>query len=309
MLYDAHLYHVVDGIDLFSPKFNRVPPAVNEQMFFPYSQLEDREPGDRTRVHDWLFKRSHAHILGHLDDPSKRPILAVAPINAIKNLTGLAECFCSNQELLARCNLIILTNALDLIDTINPDEVREIEKLHAIVDQYQLHGHIRWLGIRLPTRDLGEAYRAIADRQGIFVHFARFEAFGRTILEAMISGLPTFATQFGGSLEIIQDSENGFHINPTNLDGTAQKILHFLDQCDANPQHWHNISDRAIKRIREQYNWQLNTRQLLLLAKIYSFWNYVCRDSREALLRYLEALFHLIYKPRAEQILAEHMRR
>ncbi|HEY9847044.1 MAG TPA: hypothetical protein V6D03_12730, partial [Candidatus Caenarcaniphilales bacterium] len=31
-----HLYHVVDGIDLFSPKFNRVPPGVDESIFFPY---------------------------------------------------------------------------------------------------------------------------------------------------------------------------------------------------------------------------------------------------------------------------------
>ena len=30
-----HLYHVVDGIDLFSPKFNVVPPGVNESNFFP----------------------------------------------------------------------------------------------------------------------------------------------------------------------------------------------------------------------------------------------------------------------------------
>ncbi|NEQ27647.1 MAG: glycosyltransferase, partial [Microcoleus sp. SIO2G3] len=144
--------------------------------------------------------------------------------------------------------------------------------------------------------------------QGIFVHFARFEAFGRTILEAMISGLPTFATEFGGALEIIQDGENGFHINPTDLDGTAEKILRFLTECDAHPERWQEISDRAIERIQKQYNWQSHTRQLLLLTKIYSFWNYIDADSRDALHRYLEALFYLLYKPRADQILAEHMK-
>jgi sucrose synthase len=236
-------------------------------------------------------------------------MLAVSPINAIKNLTGLVECFGRSPELQAHCNLILLTNALDIADAMNADEAREIAKLHALIDQYRLHGHIRWLGVRLPTRDLGEAYRSIADRQGIFVHFARFEAFGRTILEAMISGLPTFATQFGGSLEIIQDGTNGFHINPTDLDGAAEKILHFLKQCESDPEYWQEISDRAIQRIQAQYNWQAHTRQLLLLTKIYSFWNYIDTDSRNALQRYLEALFYLLYKPRAEQILAEHMQR
>jgi len=29
------LYHVVNGIELFSPKFNVVPPGVNENYYFP----------------------------------------------------------------------------------------------------------------------------------------------------------------------------------------------------------------------------------------------------------------------------------
>jgi sucrose synthase len=43
------------------------------------------------------------------------------------------------------------------------------------------------------------------------------------------------------------------------------------------------------------------------LAKIYGFWNYASSDNREALLRYLEALFYLGFKPRAEQLLQQHM--
>jgi sucrose synthase len=304
-----NLYHVIDGIDLFSPKFNRVPPGINEQIFFPSSQVKNQDAEERARVQTLVFEQENAHISGHLDQPNKHPILAVAPIDAIKNLTGLVECFGRSKELQAQCNLILLTNVLDVADAMNSDEAREIAKLHALIDQYGLHGHMRWLGVRLSTRDLGAVYRAIADRQGIFVHFALFEAFGRTILEAMISGLPTFATQFGGALEIIQDGENGFHINPTDLEGTAEKILHFLNQCQTDPKRWHEISDRAIQHIQEQYNWQVHTRQVLLLAKIYSFWNYIDSDNRNALKRYLEALFYLLYKPRAEQILAEHMKR
>lgn len=319
-----NLYHVTDGIDLFSPKFNRVPPGVDETLFFSSNQIQQQaaegqdraEPNraepdieERTRVQSLLFEQENAHILGHLDQPEKRPILAVAPINPIKNLTGLVECFGRSPELQAHCNLILLTNALDVADSMNSDEAREIAKLHALIDQYGLHGHIRWLGVRLPTRDLGAAYRAIAERQGIFVQFAQFEAFGRTILEAMISGLPTFATQFGGCLEIIQDGINGFHINPTDLAGTAEKILHFLNQCQTHPACWHEISEHAIQHIQEQYNWPVHTRQVLVLTKIYSFWNYMDSDSRNALKEYLEALFYLLYKPRAEQILAEHMQR
>jgi len=302
------LYHVVDGIDLFNPKFNRVPPGVDEQIFFPYTQTENRHASDLAQVENLLFDRQDPQILGHLEQPGKRPIFAIAPINSIKNLTGLAECFAKSQDLQTRCNLILLTSKLHLSEAINAEEAGEIEKLYRIINEHNLHGHVRWIGMRLPSSQLGEAYRVIADCRGIFVHFARFEAFGRVILEAMVSGLPTFATQFGGALEIIEAGQ-GFLINPTDLEGTAEKISNFIDQCDAQPQYWIEISEQAIQRVHDQYNWSLHTNQLLSLAKIYSFWNYVHRDNREVLRRYLDALFYLIYKPRAETILEQHQHR
>lgn len=302
------LYHVVDGIDLFSPKFNVVPPGVNENVFFPYSQAE-RGNSDRERVHNLLFSRSELHILGSLDNPNRRPILSLAPVNSIKNLTALAECFGRSQELQEHCNLILITGKLHPDEATNSEEKREIEELHHVINQYHLQGKIRWLGMRLTSNDLGEAYRVIADCRGIFAHFARFEAFGLTILEAMVSGLPTFATQFGGSLEIIQDGENGFYINPTNLEETAKKILNFVNQCDTNPEYWYEISERASKRVRDNYNWSSHVKHLLLCARIQGFWRYIYQENREAMLRYLEALFYLIYKPRAEKILEEHMQR
>lgn len=303
-----HLYHVVDGIDLFSPKFNVVPPGVNESVFFPYTQTSDRDPSKVERIKDLLFTAEDSQIIGHLDDTSKRPIFALASLYPSKNLTGLAECFGKSQELQERCNLILVTGKVRPEEAKDSEERGEIEKLQQIIDQYNLHGKVRWLGLRFNTPESSEVYRVIADCEGIFVHPARFEAFGLPILEAMISGLPTFATQFGGSLEIIQEGENGFHINPTDLAGTAQKILQFILRCDEEPNYWQDISQASIKRIRDKYNWKSHTKQLLGLAKLYGFWNYAAaEENREALLRYLEALFYLGYKPRAEQLLQQHM--
>lgn len=303
------LYHVVNGIDLFNPKFNVVPPGVNESVFFPYTELSERVPIDRERVKDLLFTSSQPDIFGHLDDLSKRPILLIATLNPVKNITGFVECFGKSQQLQDYCNVVIVTSAIRIEDTTDADQKREIEKLYQLIDRYNLQGKIRWLGLRLRTADLGEAYRAIADCGGIFVHPASFEAFGLTVIEAMISGLPTFATHFGGPLEIIQDGHNGFHINPTDLSGTAEKIIHFVSKCDIYPEYWQEISQKAIARVRDKYNWHLHTKQLLLLAKIYSFWNSALEENREALLRYLDALFYLIYKPRAQQLLEQHLQR
>ncbi|GAP96533.1 sucrose synthase [Leptolyngbya sp. NIES-2104] len=298
------LYHVINGIELFNPKFNRVSPGVDERVFFPYTN--QRSTQDRDRITHLIFEQEDPTIFGKLADPQRRPLLAVSPLTAVKNLAGLVECFGRNLELQQRCNLILVTNNLRVEDAINAQEAEEIEKIHRLIDHYQLHNHIRWIGERLSNPDLGEMYRCIADRQGIFVHFARFEAFGRVLLEAMVSGLPSFVTAFGGTTEIIEDDRHGFLINPTDLQGSARKILEFLDRADADSDYWHKMSNRSIHRILDEYNWTRHTQRLLLLTKLYSFWNYVHRDSRESLLHYLDALFHLMYKPRAELILEQH---
>ncbi|AFY51267.1 sucrose synthase [Nostoc sp. PCC 7524] len=304
------LYHVVNGIELFSPKFNVVPPGVNENAYFPYTRTEDRVESDRDRIAEMLFTlEDPSQIFGKLDDPSKRPIFSMARLDRIKNLTGLAECFGRSKDLQEHCNLILVAGKLRVEESDDNEERDEIVKLYHIIDEYNLHGKIRWLGVRLSKTDSGEIYRVIADHQGIFVQPALFEAFGLTILEAMISGLPTFATQFGGPLEIIQDKINGFYINPTDLEETAQKILEFVIKCQQNPQYWETVSQQAINRVFSTYTWKIHTTKLLSLARIYGFWNFISKENREDLLRYLEALFYLIYKPRAQQLLEQHQYR
>lgn len=301
------LYHVVNGIELFSPKFNVVPPGVSESYYFPYTRHEERVASDSKRIEEILFTLDDPDIIyGKLDDPNKRPIFSMARLDRIKNLTGLAECFGKNQELQEHCNLILVAGKLRVEESGDNEERDEIVKLYNIINQYNLHGKIRWLGVRLSKTDSGEIYRVIADHQGIFIQPALFEAFGLTILEAMISGIPTFATQFGGPLEIIQDKVNGFYINPTNLEEMADRINKFITKCQHNPNYWQEISSKGIERVYSNYTWKIHTTKLLSLARIYGFWNFSSQENREDLLRYIEALFYLIFKPKSQQLLEQH---
>ncbi|MBW4696398.1 MAG: sucrose synthase [Aphanocapsa lilacina HA4352-LM1] len=304
------LYHVVSGIDLFNPKFNVVPPGVNENIYFPCTRTEDRTPGDRERLEQLLFSLDDPdQAYGHLDDPGKRPLFSMARLDRIKNLTGLAECFGRSPALQEQCNLILVAGKLHAEDSTDREEIAEINRLYEIIDRYHLEGKIRWLGVRLAKVDSGEIYRVIADRQGVFVQPALFEAFGLTILEAMISGLPTFATRFGGPLEIIQDGVNGFLINPNALEETAEKLLEFVSKCEANPSYWQQISERAVHRVYSTYTWKIHTTRLLTLARVYGFWNYGSQENREDLLRYVEMLFYLLFRPRAQKLLERHFQR
>jgi sucrose synthase len=311
------LYHVVSGIELFSPKFNVVPPGVNENYFFPYTNTQKRLLGERTSAGGFPDHRQELlftledpqRVFGKLDDPNKRPIFSLARLDRIKNLTGLAECFGKSQDLQERCNLILVAGKLRVEDSSDREEISEIERLYHIIDQYNLYGKIRWLGVMLPKADAGEIYRIIADRQGIFVQPALFEAFGLTVLEAMITGLPVFATEFGGPREIIQNRVNGFLINPTHQEEMAGTILDFISKCDQNPNYWQEISQQAIERVYSHYTWKIHTKRLLSLSRIYGFWNYTSKENRQELLRYIEMLFYLLFKPRAANILEQHQYR
>jgi len=149
----------------------------------------------------------------------------------------------------------------------------------------------------------------IADKNGIFVQPALFEGFGLTVIEAMRSGLPTFATQYGGPLEIIEEGLSGFHIDPVNEEGSAKKIVDFFKKCKKDKDYWDKISKAGIKRVDTAFNWDLYSKNLLSLAKIYGFWKYTTNLEMSEMNAYLDLLYHMLYKPRAKKILELHKQR
>ena len=155
----------------------------------------------------------------------------------------------------------------------------------------------------LSTEDAGEVYRIMADRRGIFVQPALFEAFGLTILEAMHSGLPVFATQFGGPQEIIVHRESGFLINPTLHENVAEKISDFLEKCQKDPEYWQQISLAGMERAQKNFTWDLHCRNLTRLTKVYGFWRYsISGEAKSRMTQYCHLLYHLFFLERAKDI-------
>ncbi|MDH5526473.1 MAG: sucrose synthase [Nitrospirota bacterium] len=298
------LYRVVNGIDLFDPKFNIVSPGAAADIYFPWFENSRRLPGLHPELLDMLFgENTGACHRGNLVDPDKPVILSMARLDRIKNLTGLVEAFASNETLREQANLIIIGGR-----DINPDalsdreEQDEARRMHELMDQYGLDQQMRWLAVHLSKPQAGELYRVIADRRGVFVQPALFEAFGLTVIEAMVSGLPTFATCYGGPLEIIQDGSNGFHIDPIHPEQVAQRISTFLTEVRAEPARWDALSHAAVDRVHSRYTWDLYAERLLTLSKVYGFWRFVSDLERHETVRYLEMFYHLQYRPLADSI-------
>jgi len=177
------------------------------------------------------------------------------------------------------------------------DEEREqINHLHHLIDKFKLDGQIRWLGIHLNKQMTGEIYRFVADHQGVFVQPALFEAFGLTVIEAMTTGLPTFATCYGGPLEIIEHGVSGFHIDPNHGSETVELIADFLVKSLESEDHWKTISQGAIERVKSRYTWDLYAERMMTLSRVYGFWKFVTNLERAETKRYLEMLYGLQFR-------------
>jgi sucrose synthase len=116
------------------------------------------------------------------------------------------------------------------------DERDQIERMHELMDEHGLDGQVRWLEMQVWRRTSPASSTARRRPRGAFVQPALFEAFGLTVIEAMVSGLPTFATCFGGPLEIIEDGVSGFHIDPNHGDRASGRMAEFLAR-------WNFITD------------------------------------------------------------------
>ncbi len=296
------LQRVIHGINVFDPKFNIVSPGADETVYFPYTQKESRF----TDLHEEI-----QHLIMGGEDPDGRgvfgaqekPLLfSMARLDAIKNLAGLVEWFAKSDKLREISNLLIVGGTVHPDQSGDSEEREQVLRMHELFDQYGLDTQVRWLGKRLDKKLTGELYRHIADHRGIFVQPAFFEAFGLTVIEAMASGLPTFATQYGGPLEIIEDGLSGFHVDPNHGELVAKKITDFLQCCKEEPTYWGRLSQGAIDRVEHKYTWRRYAKRLLTLTCIYGFWKYATDLERQETNRYLEMFYHLQFQPLAAKV-------
>ncbi|KAG5567768.1 hypothetical protein RHGRI_003076 [Rhododendron griersonianum] len=229
-------------------------------------------------------------------------IFSMARLDRVKNITGLVECYAKNTKLRELVNLVLVAGYNDVKKSNDREEIAEIEKMHGLMKEYNLDGQFRWLSSQTNRARNGELYRYIADKRGVFVQPAFYEAFGLTVVEAMVSGLPTFATCHGGPAEIIEDGVSGFHIDPYHPDKVASLLVDFFQRCKEDPTYWEEISKAGLQRILDRYTWKIYSERLMTLAGVYGFWKYVSKLERRETRRYLEMFYILKYRALVKSI-------
>lgn len=290
------LYRIVNGINVFDPKFNIVSPGADAEVYFPYTEKSRRLIDLHPDIEKLIFNENLSYGTGYFTDKKKPIIFAMSRLDCVKNISGLVEWYGKSKELQSMANLFIVAGFINESLSTDEEEKQQIIKIYKLIDEYQLSGHIRWVEKQSYKNFNGELYRYIADQKGVFVQPALFEAFGLTIIEAMSSGLPTFATQNGGPLEIIEHGVSGFHLDPHHGDLAAETIVSFFKKCKKDAKYWGEISQGGIKRVEERFTWKLYASRLMTLSRIYGFWKYVTNLERDETRRYLDMFYGLMFK-------------
>ncbi len=290
------LYRVTDGVDVFDPKFNIVSPGADADVYFANTDRENRIDGLKNEIEDLLYGEWPGAVSG-FDDPAKPLVFLMSRLDKVKNITGFVEWYGRSQRLKEAANVFLIAGCTDLAESDDEEERHQIRVLYDLIETHDLRGRLRWVPKQSDKVFNGELYRTIADKGGIFVQPALFEAFGLTVIEAMTSGLPTFATIFGGPLEIIQDGVSGFHIDPNHGERAAEKIADFFEACGKDPSHWKDISQGGIRRVEENYTWKLYASRLMTLSRIYGFWKFVSNLDRAGAHAYNRLFYRSVYRP------------
>jgi sucrose synthase len=297
------LYRVVNGINVFDPKFNVVSPGSDPDVYFPYTDQERRLEGLHDELDTLIFGDVGTFpFRGQLKDTSKPIVFTMARMDRIKNITSLVDWYGRDSQLRELANMLVVGGHLDPKKSNDHEEREQINFLHELIDRHNLEGQLRWIGFQTERNLVGELYRFVADLRGVFVQPALYEAYGLTVIEAMSSGLPTFATLNGGPSEIIVDGVSGFHIDPNYGGEASRTIADFFKACRDRPEYWEEISRGALDRINKRYTWKRYGERIMTLARVYGFWKYVTNLEREETCRYLEMFYSLLYRKLSEKI-------
>lgn len=93
----------------------------------------------------------------------------MARLDRVKNITGLVEWFAKSSELRDLVNLVVVAGYNDVKRSNDREEIQEIEKMHKLMETYNLDGQFRWISAQTNRARNGELYRYIADTRGAFV--------------------------------------------------------------------------------------------------------------------------------------------
>jgi glycosyltransferase involved in cell wall biosynthesis len=101
-------------------------------------------------------------------------------------------------------------------------------ELEALTNSGPLRDRVEWLG-RIPYNQLGQYFQST----DVFLFPTLEDIWGMVLLEAMVFRKPVICSELAGAAEsMVIENENGFMIDPRNVNDIAEKMRQFIEQPD-----------------------------------------------------------------------------
>ena len=236
--------------DFYQPERMRViPPGTDLEKFFPPKGNENSSAIAQE------LKR-------FLNQPDKPIILALSRPDPRKNIVSLIEAYGESPQLQQTANLVIVAGNRDDIQDMEGVSSTVLNNILLTVDKYDLYGKVAYPKHHAPE-EVAVLYRLAASSRGVFVNPALTEPFGLTLIEAAACGLPIVATEDGGPIDIINNCQNGYLINPLDKAAMAAMIIKIL----AEKQAWNRLAKNGIQGVLHHYSWQAHVEKYLSVIR------------------------------------------
>jgi glycosyltransferase involved in cell wall biosynthesis len=143
------------------------------------------------------------------------------------------------QEDIVRAAAILREKGQDVEVVLAGDtEPTYLASLGALIRQHHLKQIVHFPGF------LMDPYSVMAAAD-LVVTCSRFEAFGRSVVEAMLLGRPVVYTAAGGHLDYMADGETGLAYQPGDVDGLVDRISTLVEDSDLRRRLAKTAAERA----------------------------------------------------------------
>ncbi len=245
---------------LWSAKVAKIPVRIGEEIGFPNHGILWRMVFNLTyrtaTAVIGISKAVAAQLVSLREIPAKKAYVVYNPV-AIPEYSEVSSSMKFNKKdnfvFMVTCRLVPIknidllimafgelikesTNAKILLWIIGSGpEQKSLEKLTKVLEMKK---HVHFLGFQ---KDVFPFLK----QADAFVLPSLSEGFSISLVEAMLMGIPSIATNVGGPSEIIEDRKNGFLIDPRDKEGLkrSMKAILFMTHDERN-----KIKENSIKR-------------------------------------------------------------
>jgi glycosyltransferase involved in cell wall biosynthesis len=187
-----------------------------------------------------------------------RPVKMIGPLGV--DLKGAKEESKGGEKILLTVNRLQPRKRIDILISALPSIIEEYPKIKVLIvgsgpEEMNLKRLVQELGLTEKVNFLGYVadedlpnFYSLAD---IYIHLAKNEPFGLSVLEALAFGIPVISVKEGGPGELIKEGETGLFCEPNEKD-LAKKTIYLLREEGERLK----MGKKASSLVREKFRWE-----------------------------------------------------